>query len=315
MNGLSKRLVSLTMATAMVFSLTAVPTTEASAATKTITAKTTSVQAGQTYTYSINAKKAKNVKISVSGAAKSGVTATVNGKKLSGKTLKGGKTLKVTIKANTKVVGKKFVVNYKLDKQATKKTKAIKVNYSAKSVSLDQTALTLEAGKTATLKATINPTTSNSTIKSWVSSDEKVATVNNGVVTAVAAGTADITVTTSNGKTAKATVTVEEKKEDEKEVTKFGITAKATKADTIVVTADKELSSAATVVVTKEGLTTPVASASVTPNGNEITFVSTTNFTVGNYTVKVTDGKAEDATAVSIQERYIAEIVIKSEEA
>lgn len=56
-------------------------------------------------------------------------------------------------------------------------------------ISLDPSSLSLEVGKTGTITATTN---SDATVV-WTSSDETVATVNNGVVTAVAAGSARIT--------------------------------------------------------------------------------------------------------------------------
>ena len=76
------------------------------------------------------------------------------------------------------------------------------------SVSLNKTSLTLEIGESETLTATVMP--SNATDKSvtWTSSDQAVATVANGKITAVGSGTAMITATTSNGKTAICTVTV-----------------------------------------------------------------------------------------------------------
>ncbi len=76
------------------------------------------------------------------------------------------------------------------------------------SVSLDQTSLTLEIGESETLTATVLP--SNATDKSvtWMSSAPSVANVANGKVTAIGGGTADITVTTNNGKTATCFVTV-----------------------------------------------------------------------------------------------------------
>lgn len=64
------------------------------------------------------------------------------------------------------------------------------------SVSLDKTNLSLDVSQTATLVATVNPGDANNKAVMWSSSDESVATVNNGVVTAVGEGTCTITVTT-----------------------------------------------------------------------------------------------------------------------
>ena len=64
-------------------------------------------------------------------------------------------------------------------------------------------------GDTETLTATILPDNADNKNVKWSSSDENVATVTNGVVTAKAAGTATITVTTEDGGyTASCTVTV-----------------------------------------------------------------------------------------------------------
>lgn len=71
-------------------------------------------------------------------------------------------------------------------------------------LTLDQTALSVSIGATKTITATVNPT--GYTVK-WTSSDEAVATVENGVVTGVAAGTATITAK-AGGKTATCAVTV-----------------------------------------------------------------------------------------------------------
>ncbi|PSL40716.1 Ig-like protein group 2 [Planomicrobium soli] len=80
---------------------------------------------------------------------------------------------------------------------------------AAKSVKLNKTSATLTKGKTLTLTATISPgNATNKTLK-WKSSNTKVAKVDSkGKVTAVGAGSAKITVTTSNGKTATAAITV-----------------------------------------------------------------------------------------------------------
>jgi hypothetical protein len=77
------------------------------------------------------------------------------------------------------------------------------------SVALDQTEVTLtEAGATVQLVATVTPENATDATITWSSSDEAVATVVDGKVTAVANGTATITVTTANGKTATCVVTV-----------------------------------------------------------------------------------------------------------
>lgn len=77
-------------------------------------------------------------------------------------------------------------------------------------VALDKTSMNLTAGSTGTLTATINPSDAANKSLTWTSDNTAVATVNeNGVVTAVAEGTAKITVKTVDGeKTAVCTVTV-----------------------------------------------------------------------------------------------------------
>lgn len=79
------------------------------------------------------------------------------------------------------------------------------------SVSLDRSSLELVAGNSETLSATVLPENATDKAVVWSSSDESVATVEDGVVTAVGAGEAVITVTTQDGgKTATCQVTVED---------------------------------------------------------------------------------------------------------
>ena len=80
-------------------------------------------------------------------------------------------------------------------------------------VTLDKSTLSLEEGATGNLVATISPENASYKAVRFTSSDEAIATVDDkGLVTAVAAGTADITVESiENGsKTAKCAVTVTE---------------------------------------------------------------------------------------------------------
>jgi len=77
-------------------------------------------------------------------------------------------------------------------------------------VSLNKTSVSLLKGTTYALKATVTPADAADQSVTWSSSNEKVATVtDNGLVKAIAAGKATITVTTNDtGKTAKCVVTV-----------------------------------------------------------------------------------------------------------
>ena len=80
---------------------------------------------------------------------------------------------------------------------------------SVSGVTLNKTALSLTVGDTETLTATITPDNATNKNVTWSSDTPSVASVNNGVVTAVAPGTATITVTTVDGGfTATCTVTV-----------------------------------------------------------------------------------------------------------
>lgn len=83
---------------------------------------------------------------------------------------------------------------------------------SVTGVSLDKPSAELKVGDTLSLTATIEPANATNPNVTWSSSDENVATVKNGTVTAVAVGTAVIIVKTADGgKEASCTITVKEK--------------------------------------------------------------------------------------------------------
>lgn len=75
------------------------------------------------------------------------------------------------------------------------------------SISLTPNTFNLTVGATQTLSVQATPANANAKV-TWSSSDTSVATVNNGVVTAVSAGTATITATSTANTNIKATATV-----------------------------------------------------------------------------------------------------------
>ena len=115
-----------------------------------------------------------------------------------------------TVDGNGKVTAKQVGTATITVKTANGKTASCNVTVQAvpTSVSLNKTSLTLDVSKSYTLAKTVSPSNAV-TSYTWSSSNTRVATVDsNGKVTAKKAGTATITVKTSNGKTATCKVTV-----------------------------------------------------------------------------------------------------------
>lgn len=80
---------------------------------------------------------------------------------------------------------------------------------SVDGITLDQATASVETGKTVTLTATVSPDGATDKTVTWTTSDDKLATVADGVVTGVGAGEVTITATTKDGsKTATSTITV-----------------------------------------------------------------------------------------------------------
>ncbi len=89
-------------------------------------------------------------------------------------------------------------------------TCAVKVTTPVESISLDRNSVTLEEGQNTTLVATINPNDADEKTVNWSSSNSSVATVNNGVITALSEGETTITAS-AGGKSATCKVTVQKK--------------------------------------------------------------------------------------------------------
>ena len=190
------------------------------------------------------------------------------------------------------------------------------VVYKVTGVTLDQTDLTLFTGQSEQLTATVTPDNATNKNVTWSSNDDTIATVDaNGNVTAVAAGTATITVTTEDGShTATCKVTV-----------KDPVYSMAT--DTAVLSFDSKTEgyadapAAKTVTITNTGnqpltLALPASTANFevgTLSATELPVNGTATFTVqpktglaaGNYeetiTVTATGGQYNVATNVTVK--------------
>ncbi|MBQ9480584.1 MAG: Ig domain-containing protein, partial [Clostridia bacterium] len=75
-------------------------------------------------------------------------------------------------------------------------------------VFLDTSSISIPEGETKLIYATVMPENAANKTVVWKSSNQKIATVSNGYITAVKEGTATITAETVNGKTATCFVTV-----------------------------------------------------------------------------------------------------------
>ena len=79
---------------------------------------------------------------------------------------------------------------------------------NARGIALNKTSVSMCVGDTVVLVATFTPANTTDKTVTWKSSNTSVATVLNGTITAVKTGTATITATTANGKTATCSVMV-----------------------------------------------------------------------------------------------------------
>ena len=167
------------------------------------------------------------------------------------------------------------------DVTATCEVSVAKKVIAVESVSLDKTSLELTEGETATLTATVKPDDATDKTVTWSSDNTAVATVADGVVTAVATGTAKITAKAGDA-SAVCTVTVKanvvkvtEIKINEED---FGLKVGETKALTVTVKPDNATDKSVTwssdqpgiASVSADGVVTAVAAgnAKITAKAN-----------------------------------------------
>jgi uncharacterized protein YjdB len=162
----------------------------------TLSQASLSMNIGDTYNLTATVTPSNATDKSVSWSSSNNSIATVSSTGLISAVAEGNATITVTTTSGIKT--------------ATCAVTVTKPTIQVTGVSLSQTTLSMTAGDTYTLNATVTPSNASDKSVSWSSSNTSVATVNSaGVVSAVAAGNATITVTTNSGnKTATCAVTV-----------------------------------------------------------------------------------------------------------
>ena len=178
-------------------------------------------------------------------------------------------------------------------------------------VRLNQTAATVAVGGTVELVATVEPENATTKTVEWTSSNERVAVVSeNGVVTALAEGTAVITVTTvSDGCTAECVVTVTSEQQGLSTLPSVPTTTTTTTTNpdgtttttvtdnvsgTVTATTEKNDGSVEVVETKKDGtITTTVTD----PEGGKVEKVTTPDEDV---TINVTNADGEELAKVEI---------------
>lgn len=162
------------------------------------------------------------------------------------------------------------------ENELTSENQEVSVQVVVPGIKLDKNTLSLDAGKSESLKA--EAYSASGTNVSWSSSDDNVASVSNGTVTAKKAGTATITAKQADGMAATCTVTVR------------GAASSVNK-----VTIDKKK-------LTMGGGEQYTLKATVDPKGEKVSWSSSNPkaATVSATTGKVTAKKVKKATTVTI---------------
>ncbi|NRF91013.1 Ig-like domain-containing protein [Paenibacillus frigoriresistens] len=167
-------------------------------------------------------------------------------------------------------------------------------NVPVTGVTLNKSTLSLTLGKSETLTSTVTPDTATNKAVTWRTSDSKVATVVDGVVTAVKAGMATITVKTVDGNyEASAVVTVTKAK-----VPVTGVTLNKSTLSLTVGKSETLTSTVAPDTATNKAVKWSTSDSKVaTVVDGVVTAVKAGKATI---TVKTTDGNFEASTVVNV---------------
>lgn len=169
-------------------------------------------------------------------------------------------------------------------------------------VTVSPTSVSVVAGSTQQLTATVAPSNATNKIVTWASNNTSIATVNaSGLVTAVAAGTATITVTTQDGsKTAVSAITVTSPNIAVTGVTVTPTSASITSGATQQLTATVSPSNATNKTISWSSSNTGVATVSASG--------LVTAVTVGTATITVTtqDGSKTATSAITVTSSNVA---------
>ena len=170
----------------------------------------------------------------------------------------------------------------------------IRHNVAVSSISFDEKAKAIGIGEEYELEVNFNPSNAGIRTLEWSTSDSSVAAVKNGTVTGVSFGTAVITATSSNGRTATCTITVGDPTISVTSVSLDKNTASAAVGDTVTLTATVSPSNA-----TDRSVTWSTSDSNVATVSNGVVKV----LSAGTATITVTtaDGGYTDTCTLTVE--------------
>lgn len=180
-------------------------------------------------------------------------------------------------------------------------------------VSLNKASTSIVEGKTETLVATVAPSNASDKSVSWSSDDESVATVDGGIVTAVAAGTATITVTTTDGSfTDECEVTVTEAPAAVNYELVTNVSELADAAEIIIVNIDEDKALSITQQTNNRAATDVLSTSSVIAAGDDVQVI-TLEASSSNWKFNVGDSKYLYAASSSANQLKSAAVATSGE--